>query len=144
MSMSGQEWPNMWPNSLLFILLSYQEHSLKVSSKSDESNSRYIENCIFWDQKWPNLGLNDGHAWTRIGEHVTKLITLHPFHTKNISSKFHRNLMNQNRNMLENIHFGPDQPNCPPPTFALFAQKKGKGIFFWKIVFDHFLPLIVL
>ena len=41
---------------------SYQEHFLKVSSKSDEPNSRYIENGIFWDQIWPNLGLNEGHA----------------------------------------------------------------------------------
>ena len=29
---------------------SYQEHFLKVSSKSDEPNSRYIENGIFWDK----------------------------------------------------------------------------------------------
>ena len=86
---------------------SYQEHFLKVSSKSDEPNSRYIENGIFWDQIWPNLGLNDGHARARMGEHVTKLISLHSFHTKNISSKFYQNLMNQNRDMLENVDFGP-------------------------------------
>ena len=39
----------------------------KVSSKSDEPNSRYIEKGIFWDQKLPNLGLNDGHARARMG-----------------------------------------------------------------------------
>ena len=102
-----------------------QEPFLKVSSKSDEPNSRYIEKGIFWDQKWPNLGLNDGHARARMGEHVTKLITLHSFHTKNISSKFHRNLMNENRAMLENVHFGPDQPNCPAHfcPFCPLAQK---------------------
>ena len=83
-----------------------------------------IENGIFWDQIWLNLGLNDGHAQARMGEHVTKLISIHSLYTKNISSKFHRNLMNQNRNMLENIHFGPDQPNCPA-HFCPFCPKKG-------------------
>ena len=57
--------------------ISHQKHSLKVSSKSDETNLKYIENCIFWDQIWPKLGLNDGHAQARMGEHVTKLISLH-------------------------------------------------------------------
>ena len=33
-----------------------QEPFLKVSSKSDEPNSRYIEKGIFWDQKWAILG----------------------------------------------------------------------------------------
>ena len=79
---------------------------LKVSSKSDEPNSRYIEKCIFWDQKWPNLGLNDGHAQARMGEHVPKLITLHSSHTKNISSKFHQNLMNQIQDILKKVYFG--------------------------------------
>ena len=67
----------------------YEEYFLKVSSKSDDPKSRYIEEGIFWDQIWPNLGLNDGHAWARMGEHVTKLISLDYFHAKNISSKFH-------------------------------------------------------
>ena len=66
----------------------YQERFLKVSSKSDKSNSRHIEEGIFWDQISYNLGLNYGHAWARMGEHVTKLISLHSFHTKNISSTF--------------------------------------------------------
>ena len=96
----------------------------KKSKKTNDPNSRYIEKGIFWDQKWPNLGPNDGHAWARMGELLTKLISLHSFHTKNISSKFHRNLMNQNRNMLENVHFGPDQPNCPA-HFCPFCPKKG-------------------
>ena len=34
---------------------------IKLYKKSDEPNSRYIEKGISWDQKWPNLGLNDGH-----------------------------------------------------------------------------------
>ena len=109
--------------------ISYKEHSLKVSSKSDEPNSRYIEKGIFWDQKWSNFGLNNGHARARMGEYVTKLISIHSLYTKNISSKFHRNLMNQNLNMLENIHFGPDQPNCTA-HFCPFCPKKGNGIFF--------------
>ena len=85
-----------------------------------------ITGFFLWDQKWPNLDLNDGHARARIGEHVTKLISLHSFHTKNISSKFHRNLMDQNRVMLENVHFGPDQPNCPAHfcPFCPLAQKQ--------------------
>ena len=112
----------------------YQEHFLKVSSKSDEPKSIYIEKGIPWDQKWPKLDLNDGHARARIGEHVTKLITLHCFHTKNISSKFHRNLMNQNRNMLENVHFGPDQPNCPA-HFCPFCPKTAQRDFFLKNLF---------
>ena len=75
----------------------YQEPFLKVSSKSDEPNLKYIENCIFWDEILPNLGLNDGHVRERMGEHVTKLISLHSLYTKNISSKFHQNLKNQIR-----------------------------------------------
>ena len=86
----------------------YQEHFLKISSKSDEPNSRYIEKGIFWDQKWPNLGLNDGHARARMGEHVTKLVSLHSLYTKNISSKFHRNLMNQIQDILKTVYFGPN------------------------------------
>ena len=86
-----------------------KEHILKVSSKSDEPNSRYIENGIFWDQKWPNLGLNDGHARARMDEHVIKLISLLSFHTKNISSKFHQNLMKQIRDILKTVYIlGPN------------------------------------
>ena len=84
----------------------YQEPFLKVSSKSDEPNSRYIEKGIFWDQTWPNLGLNDGHTRARIGEHVTKLISLHSLYTKNLSSKFHQNLMNQIQDILKKVYFG--------------------------------------
>ena len=47
-------------------LFSNQHHYLKVSSKSDEPKSRYIEKGIPWDQKWPNLGLNDGHAQANV------------------------------------------------------------------------------
>ena len=87
----GIFWDQIWPNLGIkdgharertfdqthSSFCSYQEHFLKVSSKSDEPNSRYAENSIFWDQIWPNLGLNDGHAQARMGEHVTKLISLH-------------------------------------------------------------------
>ena len=64
--------------------ISYLEHSLKVSSKSDEPNSRYTGNSAFWDQFGHNLGLNNGRARARMGNRVTKLISLHSFHTKNI------------------------------------------------------------
>ena len=85
---------------------SYQEHSLKVSSKSDESNSRYIGKSVFLDKFGPNLGLNTGHAWARMGNHVTRLTSLHSFHTNNIPWKFHQNLMNQIRDILEIVDFG--------------------------------------
>ena len=85
---------------------SYQEHFLKVSSKSDEPNSRYIEKGIFWDQIRPNLGLNDGHAQARMGEHVTKLVSLHSLYTKNLSSKFHQNPMNQIQDIYKKVYFG--------------------------------------
>ena len=83
----------------------YEEHFLKVSSKSDEPNSRYIEKGIFWDQKWHNLGLNDGHARARMGKHVTKLISIHYLYTKKISSKFHQNLKNQILDVLKTVYF---------------------------------------
>ena len=67
-------------------------------------NRDNIDKGILWEQKWPN----DGHARARMGEHVTKLISHHSFHTKNISSEFHRNLMKQIHDMLKNIHFGTD------------------------------------
>ena len=76
------------------------------TKKSNEPNLKYIENCIFWDEILPNLGLNDGHARARMGEHVTKLITLHYFHTKNISSKFHQNLMNPIQDIFKKVYFG--------------------------------------
>ena len=69
-----------------------------------------------------------------MGEHVTKLISIHSLYTKNICSKFHRNLMNQNRNMLENVHFGPDQPNCPA-HFCPFCPKAAQRDFFLKNLF---------
>ena len=75
-----------------------------------------------------------------MGEHVTKLISLHSFHTKNISSKFHRNLMNQIQDMLENVHVGPDYPTAPP-TFAFFADWAENGIFPEKFFFVSFEPL---
>ena len=85
----------------------YEEYFLKVSSKSDDPKSRYIEEGIFWDQIWSNLGLNDVHAWARMGEHVTKLISLHSFHTKNISTKFHLNLMKKIQDILETFILDP-------------------------------------
>ena len=114
----------------LFTLLPF-EHFLKVSSKSNQRNSRYIEKGIFWDQKWPNLGLNDGHAWARMGEHVTKLISLHSLYTKNISSKFRRNLMKRNRYMLERPHFG----HHFGPIFGPFGPKRVPRDFFLKNLF---------
>ena len=41
--------------------------------KSDEPNSRYLVTAIFWDQIWPNLGLNDGLVREKTGKHTTKL-----------------------------------------------------------------------
>ena len=79
------------------------------------------------------------YAWV-----VTKLISHHSFHTKNIPSKFHQNLMNQNRNMLENVHFGPDQPNCPA-HFCPFCPKTAQRDFFLKnlfwLLFTPYCPL---
>ena len=62
----------------------------------NKMNNEQNENGIFWDQKWTNLGLNDGYTLARIGEHVTKLVSLHCIYAKNISSMFHQNLMIQN------------------------------------------------
>ena len=39
-------------------------------------NQIQIENGIFWDQIWPNLGVNDEQSQARMGEHVNKLIGL--------------------------------------------------------------------
>ena len=50
--------------------------------------------------------LNDGHARARMGEHVAKLISLHSIYTKNLSSKFHQNLMKQIKYKLKNVYFG--------------------------------------
>ena len=86
------EFGHMFAHSCPGMLISLHSlHTKNISPKlkSDEPNSRYIGKGIFWDQIWPNLGLNDGHAWARMGEHVTKLISLHSFHTKTISTKFH-------------------------------------------------------
>ena len=69
-----------------------------------------------------------------MGEHAIKLISIHSIYTKNISSKFHWNLMNQNRNMLENVHFGPDQPNCPA-HFCPFCPKTAQRDLFLKNLF---------
>ena len=90
--------------SSVFILLKFRQNLM--------NQIQDIEKGIFWDQKWPNLGLKDGHARARMGEHVTKLTSLHSFHTKNISSKFHRNLMKQIQDILENVHFQTQLANC--------------------------------
>ena len=81
-------------------IFSYQEHFLKVSSKSDEPNLRYLKNDIFWDQIWPNLGPNHGHARARMGKRVIKLISRNSFDTNIISLRFYRNLMNQIKDMF--------------------------------------------
>ena len=52
------------------------------------------------------MGLNDGHCQARMGEHVTKLISIHSLYTKNISLKFHRNLINQIQDILKKVYFG--------------------------------------
>ena len=128
--MLKQEWAIMWQNSSVFILCiprTFPQSFIKIWwTKFKIYWKRYI-----LGQKWSNLGLNDGHARARMGEHVTKLISIHSLYSKNISSKFHRNLMNQNRNMLENVHFGPDQPNCPA-HFCPFCPQKGYRDFFLK------------
>ena len=41
-----------------------------------------------------------------MGYHVTKLISVHSFHTKNILSKFHQNLINQIQDILKSVYFG--------------------------------------
>ena len=69
-------------------------------------NRDNMEQGIFWDQIWPNLVLNYGHDWARMGEHVTKLISLYSLYTKNISSMFHQNLINQSRDILKKVHLG--------------------------------------
>ena len=105
MGMPGQEWANMWPNSAVFILFiarTFPQCFIEIW---------WTKFKIWWKQYilgpiWPNLGLNNGHARARMGEHVTKLISLHSFHIKNISSKFHRNLMNQIRDILKTVYFG--------------------------------------
>ena len=83
------------------------------------------------------MGLNDGHAQARMVQHMTKLISLHSLYTKNISSQFRRNLMKQNRYMLENVHFRSVQPNCPAHFFP-FCPKTTQRDFFLK---NRFLPL---
>ena len=138
MGMPGQEWASMWPNSSVFILFipgTFPESFIKIWwTKFEIYWKRYILGQIL-----PNLVLNDGHAQARMGEHVTKLISIHSLYTKNICSKFHRNLMNQNRNMLENVHFGPDQPNCPA-HFCPFCPKTAQRDFFQKN-FTPYCPL---
>ena len=105
------------PNSSV---LSYQEHFLKVSSQSNEPNSRCLKNGILWDQIWPNLDLNDVNARVRTGKHITKLFSVNSFVIKNISWKFHRNLMNQIRDIFKGqilasnmTLFGPKWWACP-------------------------------
>ena len=102
--MKTDEFGHVFAHSCPGMLISL--HSLQVSSKSDEPKSRYTKKGILWDQKWPNVGLNDGHVRARMGEHVTNLVSPHSLYTKNISSKFHQNLMNQNRDILKKVYLG--------------------------------------
>ena len=67
------------------------EQDEQDEQEPDEQNEHKI---------WHNLGLEDLHAWARLGKHVTKLISFHSLYTKNISSKFHQNLMNQIQDIL--------------------------------------------
>ena len=69
----------------------------------------------YFGTKYGLLGLTDGHAWTRMVNHITKLVSHNSFHIKNISSKFHQNLMTQIEDLLSNVLLGPDFPNCPTP-----------------------------
>ena len=41
------------------------------------------------------------------------LFILFILYTRHISSKFHRNLMKQIQDILENVNFRPNQPKCP-------------------------------
>ena len=72
-----------------------------------------------------NLGPNERHAQARMDKHVTKVTSLNTFYIKNISWKFHWNLMNQIEDLLSHVHFGPDSPNCPAPfcPFRPFSQE---------------------
>ena len=76
---SQQEWANMWPNSPVFIHFiprTFPQSFIKIWwTKLEIYWKQYI-----WDQIWPNLGLNYGHARARMGPHVTILISLHSFH----------------------------------------------------------------
>ena len=113
---SDQKWPKSWTclskngqtgyETYESRLFSWHEHFLEVSLKSDDSHVRYLKNSIFWDQIWPNLGQKHGHAQARMGKLVMKLISLNSFHTKNISWKFHRNLMNLISDILKRVYFG--------------------------------------
>ena len=55
------------------------EQDEQEPDEQDEQNEHQI---------WPNLGLEDGHARSRMGKHVTKLVSLYSLYTKNISSSF--------------------------------------------------------
>ena len=58
----------------------------------------------FAPTKWPETSAQSSrNARTRMGYHVTKLISLHSFSAKNNSSKFNRNLMNQIQDMLKTV-----------------------------------------
>ena len=74
---------------------------------------------------------------------MTKLLTLHPFHTESIPWKFRRNLMNQIRDIWKNPGYGSGYRNCSAhfypflpilgqiwPQKIFFAQKRFRTIFF--------------
>ena len=50
--------------------------------------------------------------------------------------------MNQNQDMLENVHFGPNQPNCPAHFCPFAPQKRAKGFFSEKSILTTFYPLL--
>ena len=84
-------------------------HSLytkNISSKFPQNLMNKIRDILKKVYFGTKYGLNDGHARERMGEHMTKLISLHSLYTKNIFSKFPQNLMNQIRDILKKVYFG--------------------------------------
>ena len=72
----------------------------------------------------------------RMSEHVTKLISLNTFF-KNISWRFHWNMMKQIEDILSHVRFGPDSPNCPVHfcPFCLFCLFPQEPEFSWTCDF---------
>ena len=100
----GQKSPK---RAILKIFFQFLNSVLKYAY-NDISYHNIWRNLIFHgfsDQKRLNLSLSNGHAWARMGEHVTKLFSINYFHTKNISRKFHQNLIIQNQYIFENVIF---------------------------------------
>ena len=60
----------------------------------------------FWTKYGLILEVTYENTLARMGKYVKKFIRPNSFHIKNISSKFHRNIMNQIWNILKTAYFG--------------------------------------